>query len=181
MNFSERYKDKKLSEIKREMSFIKENVMVIWLEESKLGTNIHDVFDKILKNKCSEVLIIADERTTSHVHLYINELKNTTRINITVWTLNETVIFAPDHELVPKHEICSEEEYRNVLSDYGISPKQLPKINHEDVISRYLLTTFEVHVNSPLLYFDISLILNLSYLIRGFRKLIQSSSFFAFL
>ncbi|NPA38629.1 MAG: DNA-directed RNA polymerase subunit H [Candidatus Nanohaloarchaeota archaeon] len=39
-----------------------------------------------------------------------------------------------DHELVPKHEILSEEEINKLLSDYKISLTQLPKIKASDPV-----------------------------------------------
>ncbi len=37
-----------------------------------------------------------------------------------------------DHELVPKHEILSEEEVKDLLSKYNVTKNQLPKIFDTD-------------------------------------------------
>ncbi len=37
-----------------------------------------------------------------------------------------------DHELVPKHEILSEEEVKDLLSKYNVTKNQLPKILDTD-------------------------------------------------
>ncbi len=39
-----------------------------------------------------------------------------------------------DHELVPEHEILSEEEARSILEKYNISKGQLPKILSKDPV-----------------------------------------------
>ncbi len=47
-------------------------------------------------------------------------------------TLNKKIIL--EHELVPKHEILSEEETELVLKKYGIKKENLPKILKDDVV-----------------------------------------------
>ena len=39
-----------------------------------------------------------------------------------------------EHELVPKHEILSEEEKKELLKKYNITEKQLPKILASDPV-----------------------------------------------
>ncbi|HDM36720.1 MAG TPA: DNA-directed RNA polymerase subunit H [Candidatus Syntrophoarchaeum butanivorans] len=41
-----------------------------------------------------------------------------------------------DHELVPKHEVLTEEEEKAVLRKYKVSKRQLPKIKYSDPIAR---------------------------------------------
>ena len=40
------------------------------------------------------------------------------------------------HDLVPRHELLSDEEARAVLEKYGTSPDQLPKIFANDAVAR---------------------------------------------
>ncbi len=40
------------------------------------------------------------------------------------------------HELVPRHEVLSDEEARAVLEKYGVTPDQLPKIFAHDAVAR---------------------------------------------
>ncbi|MEM4704521.1 MAG: DNA-directed RNA polymerase subunit H [Candidatus Bathyarchaeia archaeon] len=37
-----------------------------------------------------------------------------------------------EHELVPKHEILSEEEKQQILAQYKVQPYQLPQISSSD-------------------------------------------------
>ncbi|MBN2109818.1 MAG: DNA-directed RNA polymerase subunit H [Methanosarcinaceae archaeon] len=39
-----------------------------------------------------------------------------------------------DHELIPKHEIMSEDELKAILKTYNIGKEQLPKIKIEDPV-----------------------------------------------
>ncbi|MDP3916781.1 MAG: DNA-directed RNA polymerase subunit RpoH/Rpb5 C-terminal domain-containing protein [Nanoarchaeota archaeon] len=38
-----------------------------------------------------------------------------------------------NHILVPKHEVCTEEEVKEILSKYNIKKDQLPRMSHKDV------------------------------------------------
>lgn len=40
------------------------------------------------------------------------------------------------HDLVPRHELLSDEEARGILSRYGVTPDQLPKIFASDAVAR---------------------------------------------
>lgn len=40
------------------------------------------------------------------------------------------------HELVPKHEVLSEEEVEELLEEYEIEPFQLPKLSSKDPVAK---------------------------------------------
>lgn len=40
------------------------------------------------------------------------------------------------HDLVPRHEVLSDEEARAILDKYGVTPDQLPKIFAGDAVAR---------------------------------------------
>ncbi len=42
------------------------------------------------------------------------------------------------HELVPKHEIITEEEVNSLIKEYGITVDQLPKIRSDDPIVKII-------------------------------------------
>ncbi|MFX0133547.1 MAG: DNA-directed RNA polymerase subunit H [Candidatus Hodarchaeota archaeon] len=43
-----------------------------------------------------------------------------------------------EHEIVPKHEIISEEEANKILEKYRITPEQLPLILHTDPVAKII-------------------------------------------
>jgi DNA-directed RNA polymerase subunit H len=50
-----------------------------------------------------------------------------------------TVTFiVSNHALVPKHELCSEEEKKSVLTKYKVQPFQMPRITANDPAIRHL-------------------------------------------
>ena len=40
------------------------------------------------------------------------------------------------HDLVPRHDVLSDEEAREVLDRYGVTPDQFPKIYANDAVAR---------------------------------------------
>lgn len=40
------------------------------------------------------------------------------------------------HDLVPRHEVLSPEENQEIISRYGVTPDQLPKIFANDAVAR---------------------------------------------
>ena len=40
------------------------------------------------------------------------------------------------HDLVPRHEVLSDAEARDIIDRYGVSPDQLPKIFANDAVAR---------------------------------------------
>jgi len=43
-----------------------------------------------------------------------------------------------NHMLVPKHELCTEEEKKQILVKYNVKPNQLPRIRATDPAIRHL-------------------------------------------
>jgi len=41
-----------------------------------------------------------------------------------------------EHELVPDHEVISDEEAEEVLEEYDIKPSQLPKLDKKDPVAK---------------------------------------------
>jgi DNA-directed RNA polymerase subunit H len=40
------------------------------------------------------------------------------------------------HDLVPRHEVLSEDDAKGLLERYGVAPDQLPKIQASDPVAR---------------------------------------------
>ena len=56
---------------------------------------------------------------------------------IEVFYQSELLVNITEHELVPKHQVLSENEKHELLKKYRVKDTQLPKIQVEDPIARY--------------------------------------------
>ena len=57
---------------------------------------------------------------------------------IEFFEFDEVVINITEHELVPKHEVLTEEEKQEVLQKYNVKETQLPRILRTDPVAKYL-------------------------------------------
>ena len=57
---------------------------------------------------------------------------------IEFFSFDEVIINITEHELVPKHEVLTEDEKQEVLKRYNVTETQLPRILRTDPVSRYL-------------------------------------------
>lgn len=57
---------------------------------------------------------------------------------IEFFSFDEVIINITEHELVPKHEVLTEEEKQEVLKRYNVTETQLPRILRTDPVARYL-------------------------------------------
>ncbi len=141
--FTETYGDKSLKSIKEYMSdelLFEHNgvtLMAVWVEKN-LGTNVQDVYEMMIKKGATKALVVVETKVTSQASNILGMLRTTKRIFIDVWTMKESMIFVPDHKLVPKHRICSVKEKKRVLQQYGCRPNEIPQIGKNDVMVKYL-------------------------------------------
>lgn len=115
-------------------------VMVIWIHERKLGSNVRDVVSTLEENDILNAFIIADEGPTPQVGEVIKSLKVTKNIHIDIWTLHSSMVFIPDHKLVPKHRICSTRERKVIYDAYNlkVGDQKIPRLPTSDAIVKFL-------------------------------------------
>jgi DNA-directed RNA polymerase I, II, and III subunit RPABC1 len=112
--------------------------IVYWHLEHKLGVSIRDIVDKMEEENIKRALVVSDGGTTPSCNEIIKNLKITRGLILDVWSLKESLIYVPDHILVPQHRICSIQEKKKLFKAHGITKEKLPYIRHDDVMVKYL-------------------------------------------
>lgn len=143
MLIARRYKVDKESFMKCEESFlihknddITDKMYVYFSQNSnKVGIKIiNQYINEMKKNNVKRSLIIVKEEITSFAkNIFIEE----EQLDIEYFKENELYIDKTEHVLVPKHELMTDDEKKELLKVYNIKDKDLPKIISSDPIARY--------------------------------------------
>lgn len=116
-------------------------ILVIFLEgekeKSTIGVKtIRGFCERIKQEKIQNSILVLHGKLTSHARQAINSI-NSLEDKIEYFSESELIINITEHTLVPKHEIISDEEAKNLFKRYSIRENQLPRINKRDPIARY--------------------------------------------
>jgi len=142
--FFKEYDDcESVEEIKERLSYLvfgeeHDKILLCWFKDRKLGPSIRVVVEYMQNENIKKALVVVDEGVTPGSKEILKNLKICEKIIIDVWTLKESMIFVPDHVYVPDHRICSVREKKNLFKNYGITKKNLPFIESDDVMVKYL-------------------------------------------
>jgi DNA-directed RNA polymerase subunit H (RpoH/RPB5) len=145
-DFVEKYSEFNLIDMKEDMTMIinekEENSLLLkWHPQYKLGVSVADTADFMCNNGLKKAIIVADGGLTSTTGCndILQNLKITKKITINVWRLDESMIFVPNHVLVPFHRICTLKERKALFKVCGIKSKDdMPNIQKDDIMVRYL-------------------------------------------
>ena len=143
-NFDKDYGDcETIEAIKEKLGYLTfgsddKKILLCWFKERKLGPSVRSIFDVMQTEKIKKALVVADEGVTPGSKEILKNLKICEKVIIDVWTLEESMIFAPDHIYVPAHRICSIKEKKNLFKSYGVTKTQIPNIKSDDVMVKYL-------------------------------------------
>jgi DNA-directed RNA polymerase subunit H (RpoH/RPB5) len=111
---------------------VNENFHVVYYLHSKF--KIADL-KKFIPEDAHIFLIFKEKINTQNIK-NIKELSND---SIEIFMLNELMFNITHHYLVPKHELCNEDEIVEIMTRYKIKQKtQLPIILKSDPMARYL-------------------------------------------
>lgn len=109
-----------------------QRVAVMWILDKKLGANIRDIVTDMESKKVTYGLIVADDGPTSQVGEPIKSLRITKKIYISVWSLKSSMIFIPDHRIVPLQRICTLYEKKDLYAKYNLTGEKIPKMGLTD-------------------------------------------------
>jgi DNA-directed RNA polymerase subunit H (RpoH/RPB5) len=119
----------------------KGKILLRWVKDKKFGASIRDVSNMMRENNISKALIVADDGINPTSKETLKNLKICYGLTIDVWSLQESMIFPPEHVYTPKHRICTVKEKKDLYKTYGLKDKDLPRIKPDDVMVKYLGAT----------------------------------------
>jgi|TARA_B110000902_G_C14135430_1_gene523677 DNA-directed RNA polymerase I, II, and III subunit RPABC1 len=83
-------------------------------------------------------IIIVQSSLTSMAYQTLGEMEASHDYHIEHFQDDELFFNIMEHELVPRHEILTAAEKKQLLDRYRLAPRQLPKIQRYDPVARFL-------------------------------------------
>lgn len=112
-----------------------DKIYVFFPPMPKVGVNTIRQYTKSMEDeKVTKAIIVYDNTITAFAKQQTDQNKT---LSIEYFKKNELLIDKLSHVLVPKHELISEEEKKELLRVYKIKDIHIPKIYSTDQIARY--------------------------------------------
>nr|UXY87325.1 RNA polymerase I, II and III 24.3 kDa subunit [Cryptomonas sp.] len=107
-------------------------------DKSTIGVkSIRSYCERIKQDKFNCAILVLHGRLTPHAKQAISAI-NAGSDKIEYFSESELIVNITEHNLVPKHEILSNEEVKCLLKRYSLKENQLPRIQKNDPVARYL-------------------------------------------
>jgi DNA-directed RNA polymerase I, II, and III subunit RPABC1 len=107
-------------------------------DKSTIGVkSIRGYCERIKQDNYNNVILILHGRLTPHAKQAVSAI-NSGLDKIEYFSEAELIVNITEHNLVPKHEILSVEETKCLLKRYSLKETQLPRIQKNDPVARYL-------------------------------------------
>lgn len=113
-----------------------DDIYVFFPDEQKVGVDTVRRYKDIMKeNNIKRAIIVIMLKITPFAKTDI--ITSLNEFYIEIFSENELLINIVDHKLVPKHELLSIEEKKELLDKYSCKETQLPRISIEDPVAKY--------------------------------------------
>jgi DNA-directed RNA polymerase I, II, and III subunit RPABC1 len=118
-----------------------EQLYVFFCEEAKrpkVGiAPIRLVAERLKERNASRAIIVVETGLTPLALQTLKEMDEVFSLQMEYFKEAELLIDITEHELVPLHEVMTEEEKQVLLKRYKLSESQLPRMQKTDPITRY--------------------------------------------
>jgi DNA-directed RNA polymerase I, II, and III subunit RPABC1 len=141
-------------EYKHKLGDYSGRIVVFFPNDEKIGVkHIREYYNRMIDLQIQKAILVVKESITSFAKNEILSFANPSAslenpdpmpVNMEVFLDTFLMFDITEHELVPKHELLSDEEKEAVLKKYNLKPSQLPSIRTQDPISRF----YDFKVNS---------------------------------
>ena len=120
----------------KEFYIIDNKVCIYIVETPKIGINIVKSLQSFVESHdLNHAILFYKDSITAFAKQQLDELKKTLKIE--TFNINEMIFNITKHVLVPKHELISNKDKKDLLKIFKITEKKLPYIKIDDPVSRY--------------------------------------------
>ena len=112
-------------------------IFVFFPKEAKVGVKkIKDYAEKMKEADVKSAIVVVRTALTACAKSALQEVF-APKFLIEQFQEQELLVNITEHNLVPSHEVLSQEEKETLLRRYRVKETQLPRIQHADPIARY--------------------------------------------
>jgi len=112
-----------------------DRIMVFFTEDASIGVKPIRQFVQTMADKSVQraIVVIRNQITPAAAKV----MQSLPKIKFETFFENELLINITEHQLVPKHQLITDEEKRALLQRYHLKETQLPRIQVNDPVARY--------------------------------------------
>lgn len=130
-----------LTMLRQKQDDASDQIYVFFPDEARnkaLGVKpISDKAERMERDGVNRAIIILQTGLTPYAKQAVEKLSAGDRFRMEVFLENELLVNITRHQLVPRHQVLSDEEKKNLLRRYKLKESQLPRIQKTDPIARY--------------------------------------------
>mmetsp|Transcript_25022 Transcript_25022/g.64590 ORF Transcript_25022/g.64590 Transcript_25022/m.64590 type:complete len:208 (+) Transcript_25022:70-693(+) len=114
-----------------------QGIFVFFPEDAKVGIKpIRKYCEKMQEQGINRAILVVQDAMTSHAKQALKETV-TLGLHMEHFQEAELLVNITQHVLVPKHQVMSDDEKRELLRRYKLKDSQLPRIQQHDPVARY--------------------------------------------
>jgi DNA-directed RNA polymerase I, II, and III subunit RPABC1 len=115
-----------------------DQIFVFFPEDEKVGVKpIKTYCERMKAQDVKRAIIVVKVNLTPFAKQAIREMAPR-GYRVEYFRDSELLVDITEHKLVPKHVLLTDEEKKELLERYRLKPSQLPRIQHQDPVARYL-------------------------------------------
>jgi len=104
--------------------------------------SVKEIVRLMEKESVNRSIIVVEKALLGHSRLVLDQEEEKKKLGNHIWSVEtflagELKVNITRHELVPTHQVLSEEDKKNLLRRYHLQEKHLPRIQKSDPIARY--------------------------------------------
>lgn len=116
---------------------VEDKIFVFFPEDEKVGVKpIKNYAQQMMDENVKRAIIVVKVNLTPFAKTAVKEM-SLRGYKVEYFRDAELLVDITEHRLVPKHEVLSKEQQKELLDRYRLKPSQLPRIQITDPIARY--------------------------------------------